>query len=55
MNDNVPYSPLNGLPEAWRDGLKEEVKRSAIAFVTIWALFFACLLYTSSEPTRQVR
>ena len=41
MNDNVPYSPLNGLPEAWRDGLKEEVKRSAIAFVTIWALFFA--------------
>lgn len=36
MNDNVPYSPLNGLPEAWRDGLKEEVKRSAIVFVTIW-------------------
>ena len=41
MNDNVPYSPLNGLLETWRDGLKEEVKRSAIAFVTIWALFFA--------------
>lgn len=37
---------LNGLRAAWEDGLKWEVKRSAIAFVTIWALFFAvCMIF----------
>lgn len=41
MNGSTSHSPLNGLREAWEDGLKEEVRRSAIAFVTIWALFFA--------------
>lgn len=46
MNDNTPYSPLSSLLDAWRDGLKEEIKRSAIAFVTIWALFFAvCMIF----------
>ena len=41
MNENTPRSPLEGLRAAWADGLKEEVRRSAIAFVTIWVLFFA--------------
>ena len=41
MNENTPRSPLGDLRAAWGDGLKEEVRRSAIAFVTIWVLFFA--------------
>ncbi len=45
MNDNIPRSPLGGLREAWADGLREEVRRSAIAFMAIWALFFAvCMI-----------
>lgn len=48
MNDNTPRSPLRDLQAAWADGLKEEVRRSAIAFVTIWILFFAaCALVPS--------
>ncbi|EOS63613.1 stage II sporulation protein M [Oscillibacter sp. 1-3] len=43
---NLSPSPLRDLREAWTDGLKEEVKRSAIAFLTIWALFFAvCAIF----------
>lgn len=43
---NISHSPLNDLREAWSDGLGEEVKRSAIAFFTIWVLFFAvCAIF----------
>ena len=43
---NLSPSPLRDLREAWTDGLKEEVKRSAIAFLNIWALFFAvCAIF----------
>lgn len=39
------HFPMSDLRAAWADGLREEVKRSAIAFVAIWALFFAvCML-----------
>ena len=41
MNNNASHFSPGGLREAWADGLKEEVKRSAIAFFFIWALFFA--------------
>lgn len=33
--------PSAGLREAWGNGLKEEVRRSAIAFAVIWMLVFA--------------
>lgn len=43
---DAPYFRLNGLRAAWEDGLKWEVKRSAIAFVTIWVLLFAaCMIF----------
>ena len=39
------FSP-GGLRDAWEDGLREDVKRSAIAFITIWVLFFAvCAMF----------
>ena len=34
-------APSAGLREAWENGLKEEVRRSAIAFAVIWLLVFA--------------
>lgn len=51
MNDNIPRSPLSDLRAAWADGLKEEVRRSAIAFVTIWLLFFAACAFVPSLRT----
>lgn len=48
MNDNTSRSPLSGLRKSWADGLKAEVKRSAIAFIIIWVLFFAgCTIFPS--------
>nr|WP_325185039.1 stage II sporulation protein M [uncultured Oscillibacter sp.] len=51
MNENIPRSPLSDLQAAWADGLKEEVRRSAIAFVTIWLLFFAACAFVPSLRT----
>lgn len=51
MNENLPRSPLSDLRAAWADGLKEEVRRSAIAFVTIWLLFFAACAFVPSLRT----
>lgn len=51
MNENIPRSPLSDLRAAWADGLKEEVRRSAIAFVTIWLLFFAACAFVPSLRT----
>lgn len=41
MNGGGSHFPMSDLRAAWADGLREEVKRSAIAFVIIWTLFFA--------------
>lgn len=51
MNENIPRSPLSDLRAAWADGLREEVRRSAIAFVAIWLLFFAVCAFVPSLRT----
>lgn len=44
MRDTLRYQ-LSGLLDAWSDGLRDEVKRSAIAFGILWlACFIACAL-----------
>lgn len=44
MSGSTPRSPLGGLRDVWEDGLGQEVKRSALAFITIWVLFFAACM-----------
>lgn len=38
MKDTLRCQP-GGLPDAWNDGLRGEVKRSAVSFFILWALF----------------
>lgn len=43
-SSSAPRSPLNGLRDIWENGLGQEVRRSAIAFLCIWAIFFAACM-----------
>lgn len=52
MNRGASQLFSDDLRAAWADGLKEEFKRSAIAFVFIWALFFAVCAAVPDLRTR---
>lgn len=54
MKDYTSRFLSRDLREAWANGLKEDVKRSAIAFVFIWVLFFAVCAAFPDLRTRLV-